>query len=58
MTTEEIIRGLRQCAATSSPGTCAQCPYRAHPSDCISRLARDAADRIEALLREIGGDGK
>ena len=49
MTPEEIIKGLRQCAAASSPGACASCPYHGHRSDCIERLTRDAAARIEAL---------
>lgn len=49
MKTEEIIHNLRACQRLS----CKKCSYHNSPLDCTMKLARDAADEIEHLLKLI-----
>lgn len=52
MKTEEIINNLRACQRLS----CKKCSYHNSPLDCTTKLARDAADEIERLLKIARGN--
>lgn len=52
MKTEEIINNLRACQRLS----CKKCSYHNSPLDCTMKLARDAANEIERLLKLISNE--
>ena len=53
MKSEEVISNLRACQTLS----CKKCSYRNSPLDCTMKLARDAADEIERLMKFVQNKG-
>lgn len=52
MNTVGIVHNLRACQRLS----CKKCSYHNSPLDCTMKLARDAADEIERLLKIARGN--
>lgn len=48
---EELVKALRNCRGAYPDASCVICPYDKHLF-CAIDMIRDAADAIEALMKE------